>query len=204
MTSTALVQFWLVSFLIVATPGLDWAFAISAGLRGGVVVPAVAGLVLGHLTITLVVATGVGALVASAPIALALVTVTGSVYLLWLAVNMIARPTAPRANATTVGTGWRVWLAKGFAVSGMNPKVLLLLLALLPQFTDRHAAMSVSLQVLVLGAAHLVNCAVVYLLVGFMAGAVLKARPHAAVTMTRVAGIAMVFLAVGTLWSQLV
>ncbi len=36
-----MMAFWAVSFLFVITPGADWAYAISAGLRGHTVVPAV-------------------------------------------------------------------------------------------------------------------------------------------------------------------
>ncbi|RLU05792.1 lysine transporter LysE, partial [Pseudomonas prosekii] len=56
MTLSMFVAFWAVSILFVITPGADWAYAISAGLKGRVVMPAVAGLLSGHLIATLVVA----------------------------------------------------------------------------------------------------------------------------------------------------
>ncbi|PNQ94439.1 lysine transporter LysE, partial [Pseudomonas gingeri NCPPB 3146 = LMG 5327] len=40
MTPSVLAAFWAVSFLFVVTPGADWAYAISAGLFGRVVMPA--------------------------------------------------------------------------------------------------------------------------------------------------------------------
>ncbi|WP_066943999.1 hypothetical protein [Microtetraspora fusca] len=42
--------------LLVVVPGADWAFTLSAGLRGRSVVLPVGGLVLGHAAITLIVA----------------------------------------------------------------------------------------------------------------------------------------------------
>ena len=42
MTVSVLAAFWAVSLLFVITPGLDWAYVISAGIRGRWVVPAVA------------------------------------------------------------------------------------------------------------------------------------------------------------------
>lgn len=60
MSISAFAAFWAVSILFVITPGVDWAYAISAGLRGRVVVPAVGGLLTGHLVATILVAAGVG------------------------------------------------------------------------------------------------------------------------------------------------
>ncbi|PTU04584.1 lysine transporter LysE, partial [Pseudomonas sp. HMWF031] len=47
MTLSVFVAFWAVSILFVITPGADWAYAISAGLKGRVVIPAVGGLLSG-------------------------------------------------------------------------------------------------------------------------------------------------------------
>jgi threonine/homoserine/homoserine lactone efflux protein len=47
-------------FLLIMTPGADWAYAISAGINGRRVVPAVMGLMSGHLLATLIVVAGVG------------------------------------------------------------------------------------------------------------------------------------------------
>nr|WP_216819734.1 LysE family transporter [Zoogloea sp. LCSB751] len=89
MPVSALATFWAVSFLFVVTPGVDWAYAISAGLHGRVVVPAVTGLLIGHLLATFMVAAGVGGLVASSPSTLTALMVGGASYLLWLGVNML-------------------------------------------------------------------------------------------------------------------
>ena len=68
MASSTVAAFWAVSFLFVVTPGADWAYAIAAGLRHRVVLPAVGGLLAGHLAATAVVAAGVGALVTRSPL----------------------------------------------------------------------------------------------------------------------------------------
>lgn len=73
--------FWGVSFLLVLTPGADWAYAITAGLRNSSPLPAVLGMLSGHVLATLVVAAGVGVLVASAPVVLTVLTVAGALYL---------------------------------------------------------------------------------------------------------------------------
>ena len=67
MEASLLTAFWLVSFSLVLVPGADWAYAISAGLRERAIAPAIAGMLSGYLAITVVVAAGVGALVARVP-----------------------------------------------------------------------------------------------------------------------------------------
>ncbi len=79
--------FWVVSFLLIMTPGADWAYAISAGINGRRVVPAVMGLMSGHLLATLIVVAGVGVVIAQHPLALTGLTVAGAVYLLWLGIG---------------------------------------------------------------------------------------------------------------------
>jgi threonine/homoserine/homoserine lactone efflux protein len=74
--------------------------------------------------------------------------------------------------------------------------VVLLFLALLPQFTQPQAALPVPAQIIVLGMLHAFSCGVVYLLVGFGARAVLASRPTAAILVSRVSGAAMVVIAV--------
>ena len=49
MEMSIVAGFWVVSFLLIMTPGADWAYAISAGINGRRVVPAVMGLMSGHL-----------------------------------------------------------------------------------------------------------------------------------------------------------
>lgn len=189
-------SFWAISILFVITPGVDWAYAMSAGMRKRAVTPAVAGLLLGHLIATLVVAAGVGALVAENPAALTLLTVAGALYLLWLGINMVRHPSVPAAGKAASSSLWFLWLAKGVCVSGMNPKVFLLFLALLPQFTDPASTWPVPLQILALGSLHIVSCGLVYLLVGFGSGKVLQTRPRAARYVSQISGIVMCVIAV--------
>ncbi|MFK8257822.1 LysE family translocator [Erwinia sp. AnSW2-5] len=189
-------SFWAVSILFVITPGVDWAYAMSAGMRKRAVTPAVAGLLLGHLIATLVVAAGVGALVAENPAALTLLTVAGALYLLWLGINMVRHPSVPAAGKAASTSSWFLWLVKGVCVSGMNPKVFLLFLALLPQFTDPASTWPVPLQILALGSLHIVSCGLVYLLVGFGSGKVLQTRPRAARYVSQISGIVMCVIAV--------
>ena len=55
----------------------------------GKVVVAVAGMLFGHFITILLVAAGVGLLVANNPTALMILTVAGSAYLLWMGINLL-------------------------------------------------------------------------------------------------------------------
>lgn len=74
------------------TPGADWAYAISSGMRNRMLLPAVSGMLLGYVVITVVVAAGVGALVASMPVILTVLTYAGAAYLLWLGAGVLRNP----------------------------------------------------------------------------------------------------------------
>ncbi|MGF6259395.1 threonine/homoserine/homoserine lactone efflux protein [Paraburkholderia youngii] len=191
-----LTAFWLVSFSLVLVPGADWAYAISAGLRERAIAPAIAGMLSGYLAITVVVAAGVGALVAKAPAVLAVLTFVGAGYLLWVGGNILARPAVPTVAAERAPGAALDWSIRGFAVSGLNPKALLLFLALLPQFTRATDAWSIPVQIGALGLLHMANCAVVYSVVGLGSKAVLRTRPSVARRVSQVSGAAMVLIAV--------
>ena len=184
--------FWLVSLLFVLTPGADWAYAITAGLRHASALPAVAGLVAGHVMATFAVAAGVAAVMAGVPLVLAALTAVGASYLIWLGISTFTHPPTPDTTTETGSTSVAGQVWKGFAVSGLNPKVFLLFLALLPQFTDPDGGWPVATQILCLGMVHVTGCAVVYAAVGLGARVVLKARPAAARVVSRFSGAAMV------------
>ncbi|MEV4005171.1 LysE family translocator [Actinomadura sp. NPDC049753] len=191
MAAGSVLAFWTVSLLLIAVPGADWAFTLSTGLRGGVV-PAVAGLVTGYAAVTAIVAAGVGALVADSPSALTGLTVVGGLYLIWHGATTFARP-APLDVRTGAGTDWNTFL-RGVGVSGLNPKGLLIFVALLPQFTDPRDAWPLPAQLAVLGLPFMATCAAFYLCLGTLTRTVLDPRPAAARTVTRLSGAAMTAL----------
>jgi len=194
MAASSIAAFWAIAFLLVIVPGPDWAFTVSAGLRGRSVLPAVGGIVLGYAAMTVVVAAGVGALVARTPAFLSALTVAGGLYLMWHGTTTVARPSAPGATAavparTALGT-----LARGIGVSGLNPKGLLLFLALLPQFTNPRWSWPLAGQLGFLGLVFMFTCAVFYFCLGSFARKILHARPAAARAVTRFSGVAMIII----------
>ena len=92
METSAVVGFALVAFTLIVVPGPDWAYILAAGARDHVVLPAVAGLMLGYAAVTAVVAVGVGPLVARSSTALLALTVCGAAYLIYLGTKVLRSP----------------------------------------------------------------------------------------------------------------
>jgi threonine/homoserine/homoserine lactone efflux protein len=210
---TLVLQFWTVAIMLALTPGADWAYAIAAGLQPRSVVPSVLGMVGGYLVVVVAVAIGIGALVTEAPAALTALTVAGAAYLLYLGCATLTVRTAPitavgavpavGVDGRAVDTSARSRFLRGAGVSGINPKGVLLLLALLPQFVSPHG-WPAPVQMGVLGGLHLLDCAVVYLLVALAARRILRSRPRATVVVTKVSGALMLLIGTGLLAEQIV
>lgn len=196
------VAFWGVSMLFIMSPGADWSYAISAGIHKRVL-PSVTGLLFGHVLATLIVAAGLGLVLAQHPQALMVLSLLGAAYLAWMGWQMFRQPAAPSAGEQMDDTHWGRWCWKGFCVSGLNPKVLLLFLALLPQFIRPNQDSSITVQILALGLVHIISCAAVYFTVGFASQAVLSARPKAAWVVGKVSGVMMVGIALLIAFEQL-
>lgn len=197
MAASSIIAFWTVATVLIVAPGADWAFTLGASLRGNAVAPAVGGLVTGYAVMTSAVAAGVGALVAGSPAALTAITFVGGAYLVWLGIGTLRNPSSPVAEIGTPIHTNRDTYIQGIGVSGLNPKGLLVFVALLPQFTNPQSSWPLAAQMVVLGLAFTLTCAVFYALLGSFATAVLLARPAAARMVSRLSGIGMV--AIGTL-----
>lgn len=152
------------------TPGADMMFTLGQGLRAGrrAAMAANAGIAVGGLVQTLVAALGLGALVAAHPLAFDAIRWAGVCYLLVLAVQSLrAGPVAGRDVA--VHSAGRVFM-QAMLVNLLNPKVILFILALLPQFID--PSRPVLPQFMVLGLVFAFGGFVVNGLVGFFAGSI--------------------------------
>lgn len=119
------------------TPGADMMFCLGQGLKAGWR-PAMAanfGIALGGMVHTLLAALGLGALVAAHPAAFEAIRWLGVGYLLWLAFGALrSSPFAAEAQVTPTSAARAFW--QGLMVNLLNPKVILFILAFLPQFVD--------------------------------------------------------------------
>lgn len=200
MDPALILGFWAVAALLVCTPGADWAYAVTAGLGGRTLLPSIGGILFGYFVVVVAVAVGLGALVAANPVLLDVLTVGGALYLLWLGISGLVRSAGPLTaqNPDTSASSFGSFL-RGAGVSGFNPKGLLVLVALVPQFTTADSGWAPAAQMLLLGGLFVATCAVVYSAVAVLARRLLAARPRGTIVMARVSAIAMTLIGLGLL-----
>lgn len=152
------------------TPGADMMFCLGQGLRGGprAAMAANLGIAAGGMVQVLLAGLGLGALVAAYPWSFEAIRWAGVLYLLVLAVQSlrggVVRP------GEVVAARPLVIFRQAFMVNILNPKVILFILAFLPQFVD--PARPVLPQFLTLGAVFCIGGLVVNGVVGGMAGGI--------------------------------
>jgi len=201
MAANSVLAFWAVALLLIVVPGADWAFTIGAGMAKRSIVPAVGGLVIGYLIVTAIIAAGVGVLIASSPRALNALSLLGGGYLIWHGAMTVAKPARPGDPASgSPGSHWKTFL-KGVGVSGLNPKALMMFLALLPQFTDTSWSWPMTGQLSALGMIFTVTCAIFYLCLGSVAQQLFRKRPGAGPVISRLSGAAMIVIGAALLIS---
>ena len=100
------------------------------------------GLQLALLLQIAIVATGVGALLATSPLAFSLIKAFGVAYLVYLGWRQWRAAPAPvsEANLPHPPRKRRALVLSGFLVNASNPKAIIFILAVLPQFLDLQRA----------------------------------------------------------------
>jgi homoserine/homoserine lactone efflux protein len=112
----------------------------------------ISGIQLGNFLFFVCIALGLGALLATATIAFTVLRVLGAVYLFYLGVRIIissfrrplARDSQPKASVTTRHS----LFLQGLLIQLTNPKALLFVSALLPQFIEPHRSLPLQLVIL--------------------------------------------------------
>ena len=151
------------------TPGADMLFCLAQGTRGGPLpaLAASAGISTGSMVHVTFAGLGLGALVAAHPEAFEAIRYAGVAYLLWLVWRTLRTP---------LGSGERPSVRPsrafrdGLIVNLTNPKVILFILAFVPQFVD--PSRPVLPQFLILGSVIALGGFVVNGLVGILAGGI--------------------------------
>ena len=205
MNAQLFLAFLLVAGALACTPGVDWAYSITAGLKQRSFVPAVAGLCGGYVLHTVLLVAGLAALLTGVPGMLGWLTVAGAAYLLWLGLTTIRTwrgASFGSAELRAPANQFRTFL-QGMGTSGINPKGLLFYVALVPQFVSPEASLPVPVQSGLLGLTFVLLVAVVYSCVALLARRLLHSRPGAARKVTLTSGIIMVALGTVLLSEQL-
>ena len=150
-----LIVFAATALVVIVIPGPSVIFLVSRALADGsrVAVLSVFGNSLGEYVQVIAVAFGIGAVVEDSVFAFNALKIIGGAYLVYLGGRtfMRRRSLAAAINALSTSRSGGRSFGEAFVVGVSNPKTIVFLAAILPQFVDRVAG-SVPLQILVLGA----------------------------------------------------
>lgn len=162
-----LIAFLPAALALNLTPGADMLFCFGQGVRGGArpAVAASAGVSAGVMVHVVLAGLGLGALVAALPGIFDAIRWIGAGYLVWLAWRTLRSP-LDIGEAPVVRTSRA--FRDGLVVNLSNPKVILFVLAFLPQFADPARALLP--QFLVYGSVLAIGGFVVNGLVGAFSG----------------------------------
>ena len=135
------LAFFVACWLISLSPGAGAISCMATGLRYGFRRAAwnIAGLILGILFVLGIVAAGLGAILAASSLAFMIVKWLGVAYLVYLGVQQWRAPAfavSADASERLLGATPRELLLRGFLVNATNPKGIVFMLAVLPQFID--------------------------------------------------------------------
>jgi len=151
------LAFFAASWVIAISPGSGAVLSMSHGLAYGVRQSSatIAGLQLGLAVILLIAGVGVGALLLASATAFTVVKVLGAAYLIWLGLKQWRSPVD--AHAPAAGTALvkhpglptvRERVLTGFMTNVTNPKGIVFMVAVLPQFIDPNRPLWLQLLIL--------------------------------------------------------
>jgi homoserine/homoserine lactone efflux protein len=137
MTLTAWLGFLLASILIAITPGPGAVISMSTSMRHGywAALTAILGLQTAILLHLLIVALGLGAVLAASETAFVMCKFFGAAYLVWLGIQKWRAPLVP-VDAQPPRVRQKSLFLQGVLVNLTNPKAIIFVAALVPQFVD--------------------------------------------------------------------
>lgn len=150
------LAFFAASWVISLSPGSAAVLSLGHGLAYGVrhTSVTIAGMGLGLSLVLLVAGAGVGALLLASSMAFTAVKILGAAYLMWLGWQQWRSPVsldAMAANEPPVKPhlpSARERFAIGFFTNATNPKGIVFMVAVLPQFIDPHRGLWLQLCIL--------------------------------------------------------
>lgn len=201
------ISFVGAAILLVIAPGPDSMYiltkSLSSGARKGITLAW--GLATGPIWHTFLVMVGVAAFIQHSPMAFKSLTYCGAAYLLYLSYGAFrakAEPIVLKTEAADHTGNWFLY-RRGLFMNASNPKVLLFFLALLPQFIDKNAAFSPSIQIGLMGLTFSLLTGVIFSLYAICAGKLrnsLAKHQKFPYIMNKVEGTLLLLIAVGLLF----
>ena len=172
MDLTVWLTFSAACIVFSIAPGAGAITSINNSLTGGfkTALKGIVGLQCALSTHLVIVALGLGTLLASSALVFEAIKYAGAVYLLYLGIQKFREPAAIAVNSEFVQNGYGQFVKQAFIVNLMNPKSIVFLSAFLPQFLNPSTPMTE--QYLILGITVLLIDAVVMMSYAFLASMV--------------------------------
>lgn len=156
MEFTTWFTYAIAAVLIALSPGSGAVLSMSHGLAYGVrkASGTVLGLQLGLILVLVVAGAGVGSLLIASELAFSIVKIVGALYLIWLGLSQWRAPVQAPAAAdhgavqASAVPPLRKRILTGFLTNATNPKGILFMVAVLPQFIDNSRPLLPQLAIL--------------------------------------------------------
>ncbi len=142
MKPSTWLAFFAACWIISLSPGAGAISCMSAGMRYGFrrSIPNIFGLQIGATALIAIVAAGLGAILATSAVAFVAIKWFGVAYLVWLGIGAWrAEPKPLELDADDVASPGPMFV-RGLLINVSNPKGIVFMLAVLPQFIDPSAA----------------------------------------------------------------
>lgn len=156
MSFTTWITFFGAAWIIALSPGSGAVLSMSHGLAYGLKRSSatVWGLQAGLLLVLAIAGAGVGSLLLASETAFTVVKTVGALYLIWLGISqwrakVALAETEAGAVQQVVAPHWRKRFLIGFFTNATNPKGIIFMVAILPQFI--HPAQPLLPQLFILG-----------------------------------------------------
>jgi homoserine/homoserine lactone efflux protein len=187
------LNFALVALVVTLVPGPAFIVVLTTALRRGFRpgAYATAGIVIGDAVYFFLTAVGLGSLLATSFWTFTIFKWLGIIYLVYLGLRSLFFPNNSLIAADGGSVSGRSSFITALTVQLANPKLLLFLAALLPQFLD--PTRPVAPQLAVLGPIFMLSDTIIYLLLSMLAARARPwlASPRATRIVSRVSGVAM-------------
>jgi homoserine/homoserine lactone efflux protein len=149
MTFTTWITFFAAACLIAISPGSGAVLSMSHGLSYGVrkTTGTILGLQAGLLLVLFIAGAGVGSILLASEVAFNVVKTVGALYLIYLGFSQcrakveVSKPVLRQTDMQTAVPTVRKRFLIGFLTNTTNPKGIIFMVAVLPQFIARDAAL---------------------------------------------------------------
>lgn len=192
-------DFFIITLIVVATPGTGALFTIATGLSEGRRKSLVAafGCTLGILPHMAAAITGLAAILHGSALAFNLVKTCGVAYLIYMAVGLIRSKQAAPTDSLKPLTSDAAIIRRAILINLLNPKLSLFFLAFMPQFINPEGSNALA-QMMTASLIFIAVTFAVFAVYGLFASSLRNqviARPHIMTRVNRVFGLAFLAMA---------